>query len=135
MVLPLPDLVLNVDDNDVGRYTKTRSLQRADFRILEARTGHEALQLVRSHRPDLVLLDVKLPDISGLEVCQIIKREFPTTLVLQVSASFVTAGDRTVGLESGADSYLTQPVEPEELIAAVRALLRMRRGEQAAREL
>ncbi|WP_178130382.1 response regulator [Reyranella sp. CPCC 100927] len=135
MTTSLPALVLNVDDNEVGRYTKTRSLQRAEFRVLEARTGNEALQLVRSHRPDLVLLDVKLPDISGLEVCQTIKREFPTILVLQVSASFVTPGDRTIGLESGADSYLTQPVEPEELIAAVRALLRMRRAEQAARDI
>lgn len=135
MATPLPALILNVDDNEVGRYTKTRALRRADFRILEARTGQEALQLVRAHQPDLVLLDVKLPDISGLEVCQIIKREFPTILVLQVSASFVTPTDRTVGLDSGADSYLTQPAEPEELIAATRALLRMRRAEQAAREI
>jgi PAS domain S-box-containing protein len=135
MTPPTPELILNVDDNEIARYAKSRSLRTAGFRIQEARSGQEALQLVRAHRPDLVLLDVKLPDVSGLEVCQIIKREFPTILVLQVSASFVTAGDRTIGLDSGADSYLTQPVEAEELIAATRALLRMRRAEQAAREI
>ncbi len=135
MAAALPELILNVDDNEVARYTKTRALRHGEYRVLEARTGQEALQLVRAHRPDLILLDVKLPDINGLEVCQIIKREFPTILVLQISASFVTPGDRTLGLDSGADSYLIQPVEPQELIAAVRALLRMRRAEQAAREI
>jgi signal transduction histidine kinase len=83
--------------------------------------------------PDLILLDVKLPDMSGLDVCQQIKQERPRTLVLQVSASFIGLSDRVRGLKNGADSYLTEPAEPEELLAAIGALLRIRRAEDAAR--
>ncbi|HZH26478.1 MAG TPA: response regulator [Azospirillaceae bacterium] len=128
-------LVLNVDDNEPGRYAKTRALlQPGDIDVIEAATGTEALRLVRERRPTLVLLDVKLPDISGLEVCRIIKRDHPDIFVLQISASFVTGGDRTRGLDAGADSYLTQPVEPNELVASVRALLRIRQAEAQLRE-
>ena len=73
-----------------------------------------------------MLLDVKLPDISGIEVCGIIKQRWPHIFVLQTSATYVTGADRTRGLEGGADSYLTQPIDPGELVAATRALLRLR---------
>jgi PAS domain S-box-containing protein len=127
-------LILNVDDDEAGRYTKTRTLQRGGYSVIEARNGLEAFECVKRDRPVLVLLDVRLPDISGFEVCRILKRDYPQLLVLQVSASFVGPGDRAHGLDSGADSYLTQPIEPAELLATVRALLRLRAAEQAARE-
>jgi signal transduction histidine kinase/DNA-binding response OmpR family regulator len=122
-------LILNVDDEPAIRYAKTRALQRSGFRVMEATTGQQGLACVENYRPALVLLDVKLPDMSGLEVSAIIKERFPGTLVLQVSASFVTAQDRAAGLERGADYYLTEPVEPEELVASVRALLRLKEYE------
>ncbi len=126
--------VLNVDDNEAARYAKTRILQRGGYEVVEARTGAEAMESVKGRRPDLVLLDVRLPDVSGYEVCRMLKREYPQLLIIQVSASFVEAGDRAHGLDSGADSYLTQPIEPAELLATVRALLRLRKAEAAARE-
>jgi PAS domain S-box-containing protein len=127
-------LVLNVDDDEAGRYAKTRALRRAeDIEVIEAATGGNALRLVAERRPALVLLDVKLPDINGLEVCRLIKRDRPETLVLQISASFISGGDRTRGLDAGADAYLTQPVEPSELVASVRALLRIREAEARLR--
>ena len=126
--------VLVVDDTDAIRYAKVRTLQKAGYRVLEAGTGADALALAREQKPPLVLLDVKLPDISGIEVCRILKEESPDILVLQMSASFVESEDRTRGLESGADNYLAEPVEPGELIAAVRALLRMRQANEALRE-
>jgi PAS domain S-box-containing protein len=127
-------LILNVDDNEAGRYAKTRALRRADgIEVIEAETGGDALRLVEERRPALVLLDVKLPDINGLEVCRRIKRDRPETLVLQISASFTSGRDRTRGLDAGADSYLTQPVEPNELVASVRALLRIREAEARLR--
>lgn len=128
------ETVLNVDDNEAVRYAKSRILCRAGFRVLDARTGTEALRLAAELRPALVVLDVNLPDLSGIEVCRRIKQMFPTMLVLQCSASFVEAQDRVRGLEGGADSYVTEPISPAELVAAVRALLRLRRAERAVQE-
>ncbi|CAG4889186.1 hybrid sensor histidine kinase/response regulator [Paraburkholderia saeva] len=133
---PRSSLILNVDDNEGARYAKTRILQRAGFTVLEAATGHEALYKVRNESPELVLLDVKLPDINGLEVCRRIKTdpETASTLVLQTSAAAVHSIDKVRALDGGADSYLTEPIEPPELIANVRALLRVRHAENALRE-
>lgn len=124
-------LILNVDDDEVGRYAKSRTLRLAGYETIEAATGLEALQLVESRMPDLVLLDVKLPDVNGFEVCRRIKSNPATQMVsvLQVSASFVAAEDRVHGLEGGADGYLTTPIETPVLLATIRALLRARRAE------
>ncbi len=127
-------LILNVDDNESGRYIKTRILRLGGYEVIEARTGVEALESAKHAKPDLVLLDVKLPDVSGYEVCRLLKESMPKLLVLQISASFVAPGDRATGLDSGADAYLSQPVEPSELLATVRALLRLKRAEQEAQE-
>ena len=119
-------VILNVDDQEAPRYAKTRVLRRADFTVVEAATGYEALRLTEELRPAVVVLDVKLPDLSGIEVCGVIKRKWPGTLVLQTSATFTGGADRVRGLEGGADGYLIQPIDPDELIASVRALLRVR---------
>ena len=99
----------------------------------EAESGAEALELV-SGRPDLVILDVKLPDISGFEVCRRIKSDPATAVipVLHISTTFVHLEDKIQGLDSGADGYLTNVAEPMEVIATVRALLRARRAEESA---
>ena len=131
--MPYTQLILNVDDTEAVRYAKTHTLRSAGFRVDEAATGSEALRKVAELKPGLVLLDVRLPDISGIEVCRRIKADFPATMVLQVSASYISAVDRVIGLENGADSYLAQPVEPAELIAAVRALLRISAAEDQLR--
>jgi PAS domain S-box-containing protein len=128
-----PTVILNVDDNEIGRYTKTRILRHVGYEVVEAVNGEQALAFAAEKLPELVLLDVKLPDINGLEVCRIIKRDHPEILVLQISATLTTEGDRVRGLEGGADSYLTQPVTPNELAASVRALLRIRVAEKALR--
>ena len=129
--------ILNVDDNEAGRYAKSRVLQRAGYRVVEAATGAAALQLVTEVRPELILLDVKLPDIDGLDVCRAIKNNPASAaiMILQISAFQVTAADRVRSLESGADGYLTEPVEAEELIATARALLRLYERERENRRL
>jgi signal transduction histidine kinase len=128
-------VVLNVDDDEVGRYAKSRNLIGGGFRVVEAATGHEALRLVEELRPAVVLLDVKLPDISGIEVCRRIKQAFPGVLVLQTSATFTDAEGRTRGLDAGADAYLIQPIDSQELIASVRALMRISSAESALRAM
>ncbi|MEH1821064.1 MAG: response regulator [Nostoc sp.] len=126
--------ILHVDDNEANRYVVNRILQNAGFSVVEAATGTTGLEAVAKFQPDLVILDVQLPDISGFEVCRQIKANPETTFipVLQLSASFVRSQDKAEGLDSGADAYLVQPVEPIELLATVRSLLRIRRAEEAA---
>jgi two-component system, sensor histidine kinase len=127
-----PALILNVDDNATGLYVKTRILRRAGFEVIEAATGAEAMAAVLERRPALVLLDVKLPDTNGRTICERIKADSDTAsiVVLQTSASHIETHDRVASLEAGADGYLVEPIEPEELVANVRALLRMRQAEQ-----
>ena len=127
----LTTTVLNVDDNEPALYAKTRILRRAGFSVLEARDGTTALELVASEAPQLVLLDVQLPDISGLDVCRRIKND-PSTRripVLHISATHISEADQQVGMESGAEVYLVEPLAPEELITVVRTLLRLRQTE------
>jgi PAS domain S-box-containing protein len=134
----MPQLViLNVDDNAAGLYVKSRILRQAGFVVIEAATGNEALRLVAAEQPVLVLLDVKLPDISGLDVCRRIKTDpaTATTLVLQISAALGEPQDRVRGLESGADGYLVDPITPAELIADVKALVRLWQREEENRHL
>ena len=130
-------IILNVDDNEGARYAKTKIFERAGYRVLEARTGGEALKLVHQERPHLVLLDVGLPDINGMEVCRQIKHDLATAqvMVLQVSASYVRPEDRAVGLVGGADVYLSEPIEATELIGAAKALLRLYDREEETRVL
>ena len=122
-------LILNVDDNDGARYVKTRILQGAGFQVAEAANGTDALTLARRLIPALVLLDVNLPDINGIEVCRQIKADQATSLVLvlQTSAALTGRDDKIRGLEGGADNYLAAPIEADELIANVNALLRLQR--------
>jgi PAS domain S-box-containing protein len=129
-------LILNVDDNDGARYAKTRILQSAGFEVVEATNGTDALATVKRGGIALVLLDVKLPDINGIEVCRRIKvdPDSAMVLVLQTSAALTGRADKIRGLEGGADNYLAAPIEADELIANVNALLRMRRTQSALRD-
>jgi PAS domain S-box-containing protein len=128
-----PDTVLIVDDDAAKRHAIAKILRRAGFAIRECETGVEGLRLA-GEKPSLIILDVKLPDVSGFEVCRRIKEDPATAAipVLHISTTFVDIEDRVHGLEGGADGYLTDVLEPIELIATVRALLRARRAEEAA---
>ena len=129
--------ILHVDDNAANRYIVTRMLQNAGFDVQQAASGKAGLQLALESQPDLIVLDVQLPDLNGFEVCRQIKTNPATAFipVLHLSASFVKSEDKVQGLDSGADGYLAQPVEPIELVATVNALLRTRKAEEAARLL
>jgi signal transduction histidine kinase len=123
--------VLTIDDDQAVRDVRSKILERAGYRVLDAGTGAAALDLIGSERPALVVLDVNLPDRLGMNVCQQIKQNPRTarTLVLQISAYYTPSEDRTMGLEYGADSYLSEPVPEEEFLASVQALLRLRSPE------
>lgn len=125
--------LLNVNDHDATRYLTSRMLEMAGFRVLEAATGMQALTIAQK-RPDLVLLDVELPDIDGYEVCRRLRarEETKDLLIAHLSAVSVTRQDRIHGLATGADAYWTTPIEEEELVANIEALLRLQQRAQEA---
>lgn len=127
--------ILLVDDDAVNRQTMAWLFRDAGYTVVEATGGQEALARARDHPPELAVLDVNLPDLSGFEVCRRMKAHPATmhTSILHLSAVFVGSGDRSHGLEEGADGYLIKPVEPREILATVSALLRVRAAEEAAR--
>jgi serine phosphatase RsbU (regulator of sigma subunit)/DNA-binding NarL/FixJ family response regulator len=127
-----PGALLLVEDDEAKRYVLATWLRRAGHTVTEVGTGTEALAMVAS--AELVVLDVHLPDMTGFEVCRRIKDDPETAAipVIQVSATAVEVSDRAHGLTQGADAYLTDPTEPEELLALVTAALRYHRARQRA---
>jgi two-component system sensor histidine kinase/response regulator len=127
--------ILNVDDYAPGLYARTKVLRQAGFDVLEATTGNQTLKLVSAHRPAVVLLDVNLPDIHGFEVCRRIRTDpaLAATTILHISASSIQEQQQVNGLNTGADGYLIEPVDPAVLIATIRAYLRVRQAEAALR--
>ncbi|MDB6142235.1 MAG: multi-sensor hybrid histidine kinase [Pseudomonas sp.] len=128
--------LLIVDDNAATRYALRRRMERHGFLVLEAGTGTEGLELIASHAPDALILDVNLPDMSGFDVVRQLRSEPRTALlpVVHVSAASIQTGDIITGLEAGADAYLIHPVDPDVLLATIRTLLRVRDTEYALRE-
>ncbi|HEY0480754.1 MAG TPA: ATP-binding protein [Kofleriaceae bacterium] len=123
--------VLFVEDDVGKRYVIARQLRMTGFQVDEATTGKEGLALL-SPNHDVAILDMKLPDMYGWDLCKRIKSNPDTAAikVLELSATLATAEDRARGLELGADCYLVHPVEMVELVAALRALLRLRHAER-----
>jgi len=121
--------VLVVDDEphivELVRY----NLEREGFQVTVAYDGQEALQRARTDRPDLIVLDLMLPYVDGLEVCRTLRRE--STVPILVLTAKDGELDRVLGLETGADDYVTKPFSPRELVARVRAILRRARPESA----
>jgi PAS domain S-box-containing protein len=126
--------VLVVDDNPAKRYAIARLLRAAGFVVSEAGSGNEAMEQA-AESPDAIVLDVNLPDIDGYEVCRRLRERETTarTPIIHLSATFTESGDKVYGLESGADGYLTHPVEPPVLVATVRAFIRARQAEEQMR--
>ena len=114
--------ILVVDDEPTLRETLVDALEADGFRVVSAADGREALLVFRAERPDLVLLDLMLPELSGVEVCRIIRAESGVPIVMLTAKD--SELDKVVGLELGADDYVTKPFSLRELIARIRALLR-----------
>ncbi|MGH2406672.1 MAG: response regulator [Candidatus Limnocylindrales bacterium] len=121
--------ILVVDDEPTILETLAESLERDGYTVITAADGRAALARFRADRPDLVVLDLMLPELSGIEVCRIIRAESPVPiLILTAKDSEI---DKVVGLELGADDYVTKPFSLRELAARVRALFRRLELQQA----
>ena len=128
--------LLIVDDNAATRYALRRRLERHDYRVLEAGTGQDGLDLIAEGNIDALILDVNLPDMSGFDIVRRLRADPATALlpVVHVSAASIETGDIITGLDAGADAYLIHPIDPEVLLATLRTLLRVRDTENALRE-
>ena len=124
--------ILVVDDDPDVRYAAVRIIRSAGYRVLEAATGKECLRMAKEHRPDMILLDVVLPDIPGTEVCRRIKSDPGFGGIFVILTSGVKTGSRhqTDGLETGADGYIARPVSNRELTARIDAMVRILMGER-----
>ncbi len=114
--------ILIVEDEPTLRETLADALESDGFRVLAAANGREALATFRAERPDLILLDLMLPELSGIEVCRIIRAELGVPIVMLTAKD--SELDKVVGLELGADDYVTKPFSLRELTARIRALFR-----------
>ena len=122
-----PPRILVVDDNATNRDIITTRLETHGYETLQAADGEEALAAVKQHRPDLVLLDVMMPKVDGIEACRRLKGDatLPFLPIILVTAK-VDSKDIVAGLDAGADEYLTKPVDQAALVARVRSVLRVK---------
>lgn len=121
--------ILVVDDEPDALEVLGFKLGEAGYSPLFATDGLQALAVVRSERPDLVLLDVMMPELDGLEVCKILRRDAATAAIpIIMLTAKATEVDRVVGLELGADDYVTKPFSPRELVLRIRKLLKRRQA-------
>jgi two-component system KDP operon response regulator KdpE len=121
-------LILVLDDEErMSRFIRL-NLEHDGFQVLEANRGMQAINLIRERMPDLVLLDVMMPDLDGFEVLQLIRESYQLPVIMLTAKG--EEDDKVRGLELGADDYVTKPFSPRELVSRVRAVLR--RNDQGA---
>jgi DNA-binding response OmpR family regulator len=127
--MEMAEKILVVDDEvKIARVVRAY-LEREGYAVVEARDGRQALDAARREKPDLVVLDLMLPEVSGWDVCRTLRKESAVPIIMLTARDEDT--DKIVGLELGADDYVTKPFNPKELVARVRAILR-RAGLQRA---
>jgi DNA-binding response OmpR family regulator len=129
-----PARILVADDNPTNRDILQARLEANGYEVLHAGDGEQALSVTRERRPDLILLDIMMPKLDGIEVCRRVKADaaLPFTPIILVTAKAET-GDVVEGLDAGADEYLTKPIDQKALVARVKALLRIKEQHDAGR--
>ena len=120
------ETILVVDDEPKIVQLARDYLEKSGFRVLTSGDGQQALAITRQERPDLIVLDLMLPGMDGLDVCRTIRRESDVPIIMLTARAEET--DQLIGLELGADDYITKPFSPRALVARVRALLRRTQG-------
>src|SRR5512136_38360 len=120
--------ILVVDDDKKIVELVTLYLKKDGYHVLTAYDGQQAIELARRKQPDLVVLDLMLPQVDGMDVCRILRAESPLPLIMLTGRS--TDDDKLEGLDLGADDYMTKPFNPRELLARIRAVLRRTAGKE-----
>jgi len=116
--------ILVIDDDAMNREVMEAFLMAESYQVLLAHNGTEGLQLAKQHMPDLILLDVRMPDLSGYEVCAELKADKPTRFIpIMLVTGFDAPEDRKLGVAAGADDFLSRPFNGEQLLQRVASLL------------
>lgn len=123
----MKDLVLIIEDEESIRKFLKINLEREGFRVLEAESGEKGIEIARKENIDIVLLDLMLPEMDGFQVCEILRREFPSLGIIMLTAKSQDV-DKIMGLEFGTDDYMTKPFNPLELVLRVKSLARRMEG-------
>ena len=126
----MADKVLVVEDDPNLRNTLKYNLEREGYSVVTAADGEAAIENARREKPDVIILDLMLPKMSGLEVCRVLRREMTVPILMLTAKTEET--DKIIGLEIGADDYMTKPFSLRELLARVRAMLRRSRMVETA---
>ena len=126
----MPKKILVVDDEPKIAEICQDYLKASGYEVVTARTGPDGLSAARRERPDLVVLDLMLPEMDGLDVCRTLRRESDVPIIMLTAR--VEETDKLIGLEIGADDYITKPFSPRELVARVRVVLRRVSGDPAS---
>lgn len=128
-----PARVLVVEDEETLLFTIAHNLKREGYEVLTAARGDDALKLARERKPDLIVLDIMLPGVDGIQVCRLLRRDLDVPIIMLTALA--GEGDRVAGLDVGADDYMAKPFGMRELQARIRALLRRagRRNEPATK--
>lgn len=119
---PAASKVLVVEDEETLLFTLAHNLRREGYSVLTASRGDDGLKLAREKHPDLIVLDVMLPGIDGMQVCRLLRRDMQVPIIMLTALG--GEGDRVAGLDTGADDYMPKPFGMRELMARIRALLR-----------
>lgn len=114
--------VLVIEDEETLRFTLAHNLKREGYTVLTAARGDDGLKVARESQPDLIVLDVMLPGVDGIQVCRLLRRD--TSIPIIMLTALGTESDRVAGLDTGADDYMAKPFGMRELLARIRALLR-----------
>ena len=129
--------ILIVDDDPDVLFATSRVMKSEGYQVMTASSGEECLALARQHPPDLILMDVVLPDVKGFELCRAIKTDpkLKATFVVLISGMKTSADEQADGLEDGADGYIARPVSNRELKARIRAMVRILKAERERDQL
>lgn len=127
-----PAKVLVVEDEETLRFTLAHNLKREGYTVITAARGDDALTIAREQAPDLIVLDLMLPGVDGMQVCRLLRRDTDVPIIMLTALG--GEGDRVAGLDTGADDYMAKPFGVRELMARIRALLR-RSGPRAQPDL
>lgn len=122
--------ILVVEDDEALRFALRRQLEREGYEVIVAARGDDGLRMAREREPDLIVLDVMLPGLDGMQLCRLLRRDRQTPILMLTALG--GEADRVAGLEIGADDYLPKPFSMRELLARIRALLRRSRGPSAS---